>query len=352
MLALVVESLGTWRILGFAALHLALGAGTVWLTAVAAKGSGLSRWRVLAAAIVCACDPVLVWQSRSVMTETPAAFLVAGTLAGLTMPGWRGPVLGGIGFGLAALCRPSLLAGAALAIVAAAWARPGTARERVIRASLLSLVLLVVLSPWIVRNWLVFGELISVTTHGGYTLALANNPVYYSEVLNGPPGRVWTGDDQWRWWDSGQSRHSRHDRARGRSVLGRSGLEAGARAARRFRPLNGCAVYAFLECRPGRVGVSALGARAVCLAWTLPLWVALFLGFGDRDLWRWPRIAAVMIGLGLTGAHLFYWTDLRMRASIVPAIALVAAGAQPPRLLGRGPAPAEAPLGDQRTPDG
>ena len=35
------------------------------------------------------------------MTETPAAFLMAATLAALCQPGWLGPVLGGLGFGLA-----------------------------------------------------------------------------------------------------------------------------------------------------------------------------------------------------------------------------------------------------------
>ena len=49
---------------------------------------------------------------------------------------------------------------------------------------------------------MVIGEPIWTTTHGGYTLALANNPVYYDDVLHGPPGRVWTGHDQWLWWDS------------------------------------------------------------------------------------------------------------------------------------------------------
>ena len=59
-----------------------------------------------------------------------------------------------------------------------------------------------VLSPWMIRNFAVFGEPVWTTTHGGYTLALANNPVYYRDVLNGPPGRVWTGHEQWEWWDS------------------------------------------------------------------------------------------------------------------------------------------------------
>ena len=42
------------------------------------------------------------------------------------------------------------------------------------------------------------------------------------------------------------------------------------------------------------------------------------------------RVAAPLAILGLTIVHAFYWTDLRMRAPIVPAIALVAASARVP----------------------
>src|SRR5205823_6088481 len=122
--------------------------------------------------------------------------------------------------------------------------QPGDARQRLVRGGLLALSLGLVLLPWMIRNLWVFGEPVGTTTHGGYTLALANNPVYYREVLNGPPGRVWTGYDQWLWW--------------------------------------------------------------------------------------WPRIAAPMMGVGLTLVHAVFWTDLRMRAPMVPAIALVAAGARLP----------------------
>ena len=38
-----------------------------------------------------------------------------------------------------------------------------------------------------------------MTTHGGYTLHLANNPVFYGEVVRGPAGAVWDGGSLWRW---------------------------------------------------------------------------------------------------------------------------------------------------------
>src|SRR5439155_21571320 len=49
---------------GIAGLHLALGAGTVVLTAIAAKQWGMSPGRSLVAALIVACDPVLAAQSR------------------------------------------------------------------------------------------------------------------------------------------------------------------------------------------------------------------------------------------------------------------------------------------------
>ena len=47
-----------------------------------------------------------------------------------------------------------------------------------------------------------------------------------------------------------------------------------------------------------------------------------------------------MIVIGLTLVHALFWTDLRMRAPIVPAIALIAAGAGLPR-FGAARTPAE-----------
>jgi len=52
-----------------------------------------------------------------------------------------------------------------------------------------------VLSPSMIRNLALFGEPVWTTTHGGYTLALANNPVYYRNVLDGEP---WPGLDRSR----------------------------------------------------------------------------------------------------------------------------------------------------------
>ncbi len=325
-LAPLVSVPGVPAVRGIALLHLLLGAGTIRLTAASAKGSGLSPARVLVAALVTACDPVLVWQSRFVMTETPAAFLIAAALAALYLPGWRGLVAGGAGFGLAGLCRPSVLSGAMLTILAALVLKPGGPRIRLLRGGVLAGAVAAVLSPWMLRNALVLGSPVWTTTHGGYTLALANNPVYYREVLNGPPGRVWTGRDQWLWWDSVN-----------RETAGMSEPDADRylrdqvfRLARERPSEFGRAMLArlahFWSVAPAASVYPAV-VRWATMAWTIPLWAALGLGLLQRGLWSWPRAAAPSVAIGLTLVHLFFWTDLRMRAPIVPAIALVAAGA-------------------------
>ncbi len=251
LLAPLISHDGQLSTLGIMLMHLGLGAGAVWLTAAAAKGSGFSQGQVAIAALVTACDPVLVWQSRSVMTETPAAFLIAASLAALCRPGWSGPVLGGFGFGLAGLCRPSLLAGAVLTITAAFVAKPGEPKARLVRGGVLAITLVVVLLPWMIRNTLVLGEPVWTTTHGGYTLALANNPVYYDQVLNGPRGRVWTGEDQWLWWDSVNRATKGMSEPRGRSLLENPGLETGSRSAGRLRPCHADPDRTLLERGPG-----------------------------------------------------------------------------------------------------
>ena len=324
LLAPLVAAAGPDATAPILGLHLALGVGTVALTARAARRWGLSPRRGLVAAAIVACDPVLVVQGRSVMTETLAAFLLAATLAALAEPSGRGAVLGGLGFGLAALCRPSTLPAAALTTLALIGRGPGPLPGRLARAAALALTLVATLAPWAWRNARALGTPVWTTTHGGYTLALANNPVYYDEVLDGPPGAVWTGPNQFRWW-----------RANHRATAGlpepqsdRYYLQLAWRTIR-ARP------GAFLRASAARLGrlwgLAPSGSiyppwlRAATAAWTIPLWLALAAALLRRPTWTWPPITAPAIILGLTAVHAVFWTDLRMRAPIVPAIALVAA---------------------------
>jgi 4-amino-4-deoxy-L-arabinose transferase-like glycosyltransferase len=329
LLAPLVKFLGPRPILAIAILHLVLGAGTVGLTAVAARKWGISDRRVMAASAIVACDPVLLWQSRFVMTETLGAFLTALAFVSLAQSRWRGAIAGGVCLGLAGLCRPSLLPGAGLIILGSLAAGPVHRREQAARSLAIAVSMAAVLAPWAIRNALIFGEPVVTTTHGGYTLALANNAPYYRDVLAGSPGRVWTGTDQWLWWDSvnrataGMS-EPQADRFF-RATVVRLAIDQPATF------LRACLdrLIRFWSVAPATAVYSPL-VRWATAAWTVPLWIALILGLCRRELWRWPQIAAPLAIAGLSLVHTLYWTDIRMRAPIVPAIALVAASAMIP----------------------
>ena len=103
---------------------------------------------------------------------------------------------------LAALCRPAFLLWThrrrRRALVAKPVAerrvtndnsRGPTARGRIANSAAFpaafALGVLLVLSPWAIRNQLQFGRPIVTTTHGGYTLLLANNPEFYDWLRSG-----------------------------------------------------------------------------------------------------------------------------------------------------------------------
>jgi 4-amino-4-deoxy-L-arabinose transferase-like glycosyltransferase len=332
VLAPLVAALGDRLAWGVAALHLALGAATVWLTAAAAARWGWSRAEVVATAAIVAFDPVLVAQARMVMTETLTACLLAAALAALTLQGSRGVALGGCAFGLAALCRPSTLPAAALAAVAAGLTPPGGWRARLARALVLAAATAATLAPWAWRNTRALGEPVWTTTHGGYTLALANNPVYYAEVVDGPPGAVWSGPNQRRWFESVNLRTAGMTEPEADRALRGDALRLVRDRPRDFARASLARLGRFWSVAPS-AAVYPRWLRAATALWTAPLWVALAAGLARRDLWRWPRTAAPLVILALSAVHTVYWTDARMRAPAVPAITLVAAAGA--RILAR-----------------
>ncbi|CAN5903631.1 glycosyltransferase family 39 protein [soil metagenome] len=309
-------------------LHLTLGAATISATGLAARRWGMPRLSVLLASAIVAFDPVLVIQGRSVMTETLAAALVAGTLATLGPDwSWRKIVLGGIGLGLCALCRPSLLPAAPLLALALFLDRSGLRpMARLGRASVLLLTTWAVLLPWAIRNSIVFGEPVWTTTHGGYTLALANNPVYYEEVLDGPPGAVWTGPNQRTWFQEVNQAAAGLSEPEADRLFRQMGRKMLRERPRDFARASIARLGRFWGIAPAK-GAYPNPVRWATAAWTVPLWVLLGIGLIRPGAWRWPRIAAIGFLLALTAVHTVYWTDMRMRAPIVPAIALIASGA-------------------------
>jgi hypothetical protein len=130
----------------------------------------LSRERARAAAGLTALHPGLIAYSAVVMTEPLAALLIlSGGLAALRFRGhWQGIVYGGALLGLATLVRPSsLLAGPLLFLI-----QPRPFRQGALRAALSSLVALLVVMPWTIRNCERLDGCALVSTNGGWNLAI------------------------------------------------------------------------------------------------------------------------------------------------------------------------------------
>lgn len=307
-----------------AALHLAMGAATTVLTALAARRWGLPAWCIAAAGLFVALDPLLVIQSRSVMTETLAALLLSGAIAGASRGGIAGAWRAGLAFGLAGLCRPSTLAAAAVGLPFLLWeVRRDGRRLAALTFAYLGPIALTI-APWAVRNRVMLGEFVWMTTHGGYTLALANNPDYYRDVLDGPPGAVWDARRQLAW----AGRISRETDGLGEPEADRRLAREGWRMLR-DRPRD------FARASAARLGrlwaiapssaVYGPAARIASAAWNIPVFALAAIGLTGRPARRWPRALAASIAVGISLVHVIYWTDMRMRAPLIPAVAILAA---------------------------
>ncbi|QDU41851.1 hypothetical protein Mal52_03050 [Symmachiella dynata] len=322
---------------GIAALHLVLGAGTILLSYATARRLGLSRFSLVAAAIT-AVDPLLLQSTTLVMTETLAAFLLAllfWTIAPNTdsNPPTNGRLLSvGLVFGLNALCRPTIWAFGALAAVW--WILRRIGRQDVVNPLPILLGILLITSPWVVRNVIVLGRPILTTTHGGYTLLLGNNPVYYHEVVGGDWNAVWSGESLKNWQDGLEQEIQKHDPpitteiARDRWMNDRAHDNIAAEPGFFLRA-------SFLRLARGLWGVvplqeptSILGRilkYSVCAFYVIIL-ADMILGLCSLKKNQWPDwMPAALLLVSFTLVHTCYWANMRMRTPLMPVIALFVA---------------------------
>lgn len=203
-----------------AVLHWLMGLATVALTySIAAKCKIGPAW--LPAAAV-AFDPLLLRASQLIMTETLAALLVVlawrlwlavrasdvepschlevgsgpksnkAVCSEVRSPGsWVSLIALGIVFGLAVLARPTAAPWTAVCVIAAAFVGGACWKRRGLDALILGCGIAVCVAPWMLRNLAVLGKPIWATSHGGYTLYLANNPELYEHFDRNGPSRAW-----------------------------------------------------------------------------------------------------------------------------------------------------------------
>lgn len=123
----------------------------------------------------------LVISVNEVMSEVLfTTLLVAGVAAAIEArhrPGWCWPALAGGLIGLAALTRPVGLLVVPAILAVAAWEDlrgPGQWRRWSLFAGWVSVGLVAAMLPWTVRNAMVYGAFVPVSTHGGFIVARSN----------------------------------------------------------------------------------------------------------------------------------------------------------------------------------
>jgi hypothetical protein len=280
------------------------------------------------------------------MTETTATFLVALTL-------WlsqRGPGrwyrLGtGIAFGMSALCRPTFWAFGGLIVLYWFWrnrramtADAASIRHIVRGPAWVVTGTLLAAAPWLLRNIHSMGSPILTTTHGGYTLLLGHNPFYTAAVVDKPWGAVWdiSQDAGWKTWLETRltAEGIPMERISPASELVRDRWMS-AQALQYLRDAPGPFLRSSvtLVCRFWNIVPLTTTTRPVpwMIRWGIGGFYALVFLAMLRGLWglqkeerrRWGPFLLLIISF--TAVHFLYWADMRMRAPLVPAIALLAA---------------------------
>jgi hypothetical protein len=325
--------------------------------------------------LLVACDPILLAQSTQVMTETPAALLTVVGLLALTRGSAdasrqdvrtrRSAALAGGALALGVLCRPELLiwllaAGVALSL---RRRRVGACTRASCPSAVASLAAFasgaaIVLAPWAIRNQIQFGRPIVTTTHGGYTLLLANNTDFYQWLGSGRWGDVWRSDEldaAWQMRRPGNELQAdrlayREAWATIRQQPERFAYACLVRLGRLWSPL------------PHRLGPDESAARRWS-RWPAAAWYAAEFLLAIIGVWRLRRgakcgVRSTEYGVGgadrpdplpsppsdssfilhpsslmwgfllvgcVTAVHTVYWTDMRMRGPLMPVVALAAA---------------------------
>lgn len=333
--------------LSVAILHLLLGLGTVWLTWSIAQGLGLSQpW--LPAVLVC-FDPLLLRASTLVMTETLAAFLAVlawrfwlyaypCSTPNTTLPERRRPsglpLLGlGLSFGLSILARPTAAPWVALCLGGLALTNSVTGmswRQRFFDSAVIGLIVVGCLTPWVWRNVSQFGKPIWATTHGGYTLLLANNPQLYHHFREHGPSRNWDAQPFHSLWAQ------QHAASGGRV----SEIDSD----RQDYDL----AWNTITHRPGEFLISCFYRVAWLWAWwpntgslftrvAIGLWYAVMLSLAfpgmtvaarRQSLRAW--LLPIALILSLTAVHAVYWSNMRMRAPAMSMLYVAASSLLPP----------------------
>lgn len=146
-------------------------AGMLIAFAILARSRDWRPSAVLAAVAVAAFHPGLLTYHAVLGTEMLSLLLVVLSLLAVDSASRRSSIAAGAAYGLFALSRPQFLP--VLPVYAAIRSIRGRVSRRHAAIALVAFAL--VLTPWMVRNRVVFGEWIPVSANSGYGLMVNNN---------------------------------------------------------------------------------------------------------------------------------------------------------------------------------
>jgi 4-amino-4-deoxy-L-arabinose transferase-like glycosyltransferase len=324
--------------LRIAVFHWMLGVASVLLTYYLAQQWRLAHRVALLAALLVAVDPILLRQSTLVMTETIATFVALLALVALTRVARRPEpfeaALAGVSLGVCALCRPTFFVWGAVVLcvmpfIAAPWLR------RAGNLAAATTMMALVIAPWAVRNWVDLGTPLLSTTHGGYTLALGNHRDFFEHLRSGG----------WNIPYDAQTSNLRLDIASQRPNVAFSGhweIErdhaaylVAARAVRDDPAMFAvsCVYRLWRFWSPLPLALTADESSATTALRALVTgWYLLILSLALSGAWRLrgqlvatPWLWGTLLCVSFTLTHTFYWSDMRMRAPLMPVVAMLAA---------------------------
>ena len=303
-------------------------------------------------------DPLLLRYTILPMTEVPAAAILIAAVVTLKAAELRHQLLGSQGyvfcilsgalFGLGSLVRPLLLVSCALLVLSRlrlSLKGGQNCTRNMVFAILPMIFAAVAISPWVIRNAIQFHKFIPATTHGGYTLALGNNPDFYRDVINGNLSFPWPGPQLDAW----QQRMISEAAVQGVPMGSEPAQDAWYHQqfvlsikAQPLSFLKSCLLRLrrFCAITPGSDAGLPRFATTLIGVWYSLIWIGVaativsslpalhrILKFRTKrhipahqslaDLW--------IIVLSFMLLHAFYWTDTRMRTPVMPFICILAA---------------------------
>lgn len=324
------------------------------------------------AAIVLALDPLMLRQSQLIMTETLTSFLFLLAWRVWLSCAQHGPDQGGLRFwgstmglgivmGAAILTRPTnapwvLLCTLSLPLVLELKAEARSSRRRqVLSAIAAAACVALFVIPWTLRNQQRVGKSIWATSHGGYTLMLANNPLLLEHFEQRGPSRNWDAEPFHRAW---KDRRQVFSEATNQQILDPDYWRSAAQDQSRPQTLGELEddVLAYKIAWLTILSDPTAFARSVFyrLGWfwaawpnvasrqslligvwyvatfAMALWGFVRLFVASSDGKRRERIAkwlpAILLVVSLSAIHSIYWGNMRMRAPLMGPVYLLALG--------------------------